>query len=63
MSQRLAERVAKSLVPGSAIVAAAIAVVGSLLDDPSLWIERSLVVPVAAAPRDTTDQPADVIAV
>ncbi len=49
-SQRLAERVARPMVPGIMIVAATIAVVGSLLGDPALWIERSLVVLVAAAP-------------
>ena len=49
-SQRLAERVARPLVPGIMIVAAAIALVGSLVGDPRLWLERSLVVLVAAAP-------------
>jgi cation-transporting P-type ATPase G len=49
-SQRLAERVARPLVPGIMVVAAAIAVLGSLLGDPELWIGRSLVVLVAAAP-------------
>ena len=49
-SQRLAERVARPLVPGIMIVAAAIAAIGSLVGDPKLWIGRSLVVLVAAAP-------------
>ena len=49
-SQRLAERVARPLVPGVMVVAAAIAVAGSLLGDPSVWISRALVVLVAAAP-------------
>ncbi|HAS12784.1 MAG TPA: hypothetical protein DCS55_20080, partial [Acidimicrobiaceae bacterium] len=49
-SQRLAERIARPLVPGIMVAAAAIAVLGSLLGDPELWIERSLVVLVAAAP-------------
>jgi cation-transporting ATPase G len=49
-SQRLAERVARPLVPGIMIVAALIAVAGSLLGDPALWIGRALVVLVAAAP-------------
>ena len=49
-SQRLAERIARPLVPGIMVVAAAIAVLGSLLGDPQLWIGRSLVVLVAAAP-------------
>jgi cation-transporting ATPase G len=49
-SQRLAERIARPLVPGIMVAAAAIAVLGSLFGDPELWIERSLVVLVAAAP-------------
>lgn len=49
-SQRLAERIAKPLVPGVLLAAFGIAVVGSLLGDPTTWIERSLVVLVAAAP-------------
>jgi cation-transporting ATPase G len=49
-AQRLADRIARPLVPGILIVAAAIAVVGSLLGDPTVWIERALVVLVAASP-------------
>ncbi|HEV2809147.1 MAG TPA: cation-translocating P-type ATPase [Acidimicrobiales bacterium] len=49
-SQRLADRVAKPLVPGVMVAAAAIAVLGSLAGDPQLWIERALVVLVAASP-------------
>ncbi len=49
-SQRLAERIARPLVPGIMVVAAAVAVVGSLLGDPQLWVGRALVVLVAAAP-------------
>nr|ABP45343.1 heavy metal translocating P-type ATPase [Mycolicibacterium gilvum PYR-GCK] len=49
-SQRLADRIAKPLVPGVMIVAALIAVIGSLLGDPATWIERALVVLVAASP-------------
>ncbi|MBW0133072.1 cation-translocating P-type ATPase [Pseudonocardia abyssalis] len=49
-SQRLAERIARPLVPGVMVLAAAIAVVGSLLGDPAVWTERALVVLVAAAP-------------
>jgi cation-transporting P-type ATPase G len=49
-SQRLAERIARPLVPGVLVAAFAIAVAGSLLGDPATWIERSLVVLVAAAP-------------
>ena len=49
-SQRLAQRIARPLVPGVMVVATGIAVAGSLIGDPSLWIHRSLVVLVAAAP-------------
>ncbi len=49
-SQRLADRIAKPLVPGVMIAAALIAAVGSLLGDPITWIERALVVLVAASP-------------
>jgi cation-transporting ATPase G len=49
-SQRLAERIARPMVPAIMIVAAAIAIGGSLLGDPEIWISRSLVVLVAAAP-------------
>ncbi|WP_282945736.1 heavy metal translocating P-type ATPase [Cellulomonas endometrii] len=49
-AQRLADRIAKPLVPGVMIAAALIAVVGSLLGDPGTWIERALVVLVAASP-------------
>ena len=49
-SQRLADRIAKPLVPGVLLAAALIAVGGSLLGDPSTWIERALVVLVAASP-------------
>ncbi|CDO08076.1 heavy metal translocating P-type ATPase [Mycolicibacterium cosmeticum] len=49
-SQRLADRIAKPLVPGIMIVAALIAVIGSLLGDSATWIERALVVLVAASP-------------
>src|SRR3546814_12769093 len=41
-SQRLAERIARPLVPGVMVVAVAIAVVGSILGDPELRIERAL---------------------
>ena len=49
-SQRLAERIARPLVPGVLVVAAVLAVAGSLLGDPEVWLARSLVVLVAAAP-------------
>ena len=48
--QRLADRIAKPLVPGIMILAALIALTGSLLGDPRTWIERALVVLVAASP-------------
>lgn len=49
-TQRLADRVANPLVPAIMIVAALIAVLGSLLGDPGLWVQRALVVLVAASP-------------
>jgi len=49
-TQRLADKIAKPLVPAIMIVATLIAVIGSLLGDPGLWIERALVVLVAASP-------------
>ena len=49
-SQRLADRLARPLVPGVMVVAAVIAIVGSLAGDPTLWIQRALVVLVAASP-------------
>jgi cation-transporting ATPase G len=50
-SQRLADRVAKPLVPGVFVVAFLIAAVGSLITgDASEWINRALVVLVAASP-------------
>jgi cation-transporting ATPase G len=49
-SQRLADRIAKPLVPGIMVLAAAIAAIGSLVGDPLVWIERALVVLVAASP-------------
>lgn len=50
-SQRLADRVARPLVPGVLVVALLIAVIGSLVSgDPSEWINRALVVLVAASP-------------
>ncbi|MDQ3570529.1 MAG: cation-translocating P-type ATPase [Actinomycetota bacterium] len=49
-SQRLAERIAKPLVPAIMVLAAVVAVTGSLLGAPSVWLHRALVVLVAAAP-------------
>jgi cation-transporting ATPase G len=50
VSQRLAERVARPLVPGVMIVAGLVALIGSLVDSPAVWIPRALVVLVASAP-------------
>jgi cation-transporting ATPase G len=49
-SQRLADRIARPLVPGIMAAAVLIAAIGSLLGDPLTWIERALVVLVAASP-------------
>lgn len=49
-SQRLADRIARPLVPGIMIAGAAIAGVGSIFGSPAVWIERALVVLVAASP-------------
>jgi len=49
--QRLADRVARPLVPGVLVVAFLVALVGSLVSgDPGEWINRALVVLVAASP-------------
>ncbi|UGT53321.1 heavy metal translocating P-type ATPase [Nocardia asteroides] len=48
--QRLADRLARPLVPAIMVLAAAIAGLGALFGDPGVWIERALVVLVAAAP-------------
>lgn len=47
---RLADRVARPLVPGALILAVLVALIGSLFGDPGLWITRALVVLVAASP-------------
>ncbi|WP_020500974.1 heavy metal translocating P-type ATPase [Sciscionella marina] len=49
-AQRLADRIAQPLVPGIMIAAILIAVLGSVLGDPATWIERALVILVAASP-------------
>ncbi|BBZ14563.1 heavy metal translocating P-type ATPase [Mycobacterium branderi] len=49
-AQRLADRIAQPLVPAIMIVAALIAAIGSVVGDPLVWIERALVVLVAASP-------------
>ncbi|MCK2244147.1 MULTISPECIES: cation-translocating P-type ATPase [unclassified Crossiella] len=48
--QRLADRIARPLVPAIMILAVLIAGLGALLGDPLLWLERALVVLVAASP-------------
>ncbi len=47
---RLADRIARPLVPGVMVLAVLVALIGSLLGDPELWITRALVVLVAASP-------------
>ncbi|MBU8578851.1 cation-translocating P-type ATPase [Brevibacterium luteolum] len=47
---RIADRIARPLVPGVMILAVLVGVIGSLLGDPQLWITRALVVLVAASP-------------
>lgn len=47
---RMADRIARPLVPLVLIAAALIAVFGFVIGDPSTWIERALVVLVAASP-------------
>lgn len=47
---RLADRIARPLVPVVLIAAALVALFGFLVGDPGLWIERALVVLVAASP-------------
>ncbi len=49
-SQRLADRIARPLVPAIMLTAAGIAVLGALFGDGQLWLERALVVLVAASP-------------
>lgn len=47
---RLADRIAKPLVPAVLIVAALVGVFGLVIGDPLTWTERALVVLVAASP-------------
>ncbi|MCF3941390.1 heavy metal translocating P-type ATPase [Gordonia tangerina] len=49
-AQRLADTIARPLVPAVMIAAALIAALGSAFGDPRVWIERALVVLVAASP-------------
>ncbi|MDO5865023.1 MULTISPECIES: cation-translocating P-type ATPase [Paenarthrobacter] len=48
--QRLADSIAKKLVPGILIAAVLIIVFGFIVGEPLLWFERALVVLVAASP-------------
>ena len=48
--QRLADRIARPLVPAIMVLAALVAGIGALLGDPLVWLERGLVVLVAASP-------------
>ncbi len=47
---RLADRIARPLVPAVLVAAALVAVFGLIVGDPWTWIERALVVLVAASP-------------
>ncbi|MGE1135124.1 cadmium-transporting ATPase, partial [Bacillus velezensis] len=47
---RLADKIARPLVPTVLVISALVAVVGSLLGEPGVWIERALVLLVAASP-------------
>lgn len=47
---RIADRLARPLVPGVLVLALAVALLGSIFGDPAVWIERALVVLVAASP-------------
>lgn len=47
---RLADRIARPLVPGVLVLALLVAVIGSLAGDPQTWVTRALVVLVAASP-------------
>ncbi|WP_423203276.1 HAD-IC family P-type ATPase, partial [Mycobacterium intracellulare] len=49
-SQRLADRIARPLVPGIMVAGVLIAGIGSVFGSPLVWIERALVVLVAASP-------------
>ena len=49
-TQRLADTIAKPLVPGILVTAVLIAALGAIFGDPGLWLQRALVVLVAASP-------------
>jgi cation-transporting P-type ATPase G len=48
--QRLADRIARPLVPAIMVLAVLIAGAGAIFGDPLVWLERALVVLVAASP-------------
>ena len=47
---RMADRIARPLVPGVLVIAGMVALYGVVIGDPWLWVERALVVLVAASP-------------
>lgn len=49
-TQRLADTIARPLIPGILIAAVIIAVLGAIFGDPGLWLERALIMVVAASP-------------
>ncbi|MHA6524583.1 heavy metal translocating P-type ATPase [Tessaracoccus sp. G1721] len=49
-TQRLADRIAKPLVPGILVAAILTVVAGVLLGEPAVWLQRALVMVVAASP-------------
>ena len=49
-TQRLADRIATPLVPGILIAAALTVIAGFLLGEPAMWLQRALVMVVAASP-------------
>ncbi|MGW0037545.1 heavy metal translocating P-type ATPase [Gordonia sp. NPDC003376] len=49
-AQRLADTLARPLVPIMMVLAGAVAGIGALVGDPMVWVERALVVLVAASP-------------
>ncbi|MHA6798374.1 heavy metal translocating P-type ATPase [Bounagaea algeriensis] len=48
--QRIADRLSRPLVPAVVVLAVLVAGLGAVLGDPATWVERALVVLVAAAP-------------
>ncbi|MCE7004588.1 cadmium-translocating P-type ATPase [Kibdelosporangium philippinense] len=50
VGQRLADRIARPLVPAIMVLAVLIAGLGAVFGDPMVWLERALVVLVAASP-------------